>query len=98
MLAFAIEMFALLILYFTQIVVDQILISHDVDFSLILSVGFLFLVCFKALTGALRAGSALSGFHAECAAFGQDGQALLSLPRPSEKRHIGDIASRFRVA
>ena len=98
LLAFAIEMFALLIPYFTQIVVDQILISHDVDFLLILSVGFLFLVCFKALTGALRAWMVLylgSTLNVQLSA--RMVRHLLSLPLAFfEKRHIGDITSRFQ--
>ncbi len=97
LLAFAIEIFALLIPYYTQIVVDKVLLTHDQDFLWILSLGFLFLACFKALTGALRSWVVLyisSTLNVQLAA--RMFRHLLSLPMAFfEKRHLGDITSRF---
>lgn len=96
-LALVLEAFVLLNPFLLQWVVDDVLISGDRDLLLVLALGFGGLVLFQAGTAALRGWAVL----ALSAGLNQQWLAnvfahLLRLPLPwFEKRHAGDIWSRF---
>ena len=97
MLALALEAFVLLTPFFMQWVVDDVLVSGDRDLLLTLGVGFGLLVLIQVLTAAGRAWavlvlSATLNLQWLLNVFAH----LLRLPVSwFEKRHIGDIWSRF---
>ena len=97
LLALALEAFVLLTPFFLQWVVDDVLISGDRDLLLTLGVGFGLLVLMQVLTAAGRAWavlvlSATLNLQWLMNVFAH----LLRLPVAwFEKRHIGDIWSRF---
>jgi ATP-binding cassette subfamily B protein RaxB len=97
LLALALEVFVLLSPFFMQWVVDDVLVSGDRDLLLTLGVGFALLVLMQVLTAAGRAWavlvlSATLNLQWLLNVFGH----LLRLPVDwFERRHIGDIWSRF---
>jgi ATP-binding cassette subfamily B protein RaxB len=97
LLALALELFVLLSPFFMQWVVDDVLVSGDRDLLLTLGVGFGLLVLFQVLAAAGRAWavlvlSATLNLQWLLNVFAH----LLRLPVEwFEKRHIGDIWSRF---
>jgi ATP-binding cassette subfamily B protein RaxB len=97
LLALALEVFVLLSPFFMQWVVDDVLVSGDRDLLLTLGVGFALLVGLQVLTAAGRAWavlvlSATLNLQWLLNVFGH----LLRLPVDwFERRHIGDIWSRF---
>jgi ATP-binding cassette, subfamily B, bacterial CvaB/MchF/RaxB len=97
LLALALEAFVLMSPFFMQWVVDDVLISGDRDLLLTLGVGFGLLVLIQVLTAAGRAWavlvlSATLNLQWLLNVFAH----LLRLPVAwFEKRHIGDIWSRF---
>jgi ABC-type multidrug transport system fused ATPase/permease subunit len=97
LLALALEAFVLLTPFFMQWVVDDVLVSGDRDLLLTLGVGFGLLVLIQVLTAAGRAWavlvlSATLNLQWLLNVFAH----LLRLPVSwFEKRHIGDIWSRF---
>lgn len=96
-LSFLIQVFTLATPFYLQIVVDDVLIKQDVDLLNVLAVGFLGLTLTSVLTKALREFSALYlvsqlNFKMGDSVF----YHLIRLPLAYfEKRHIGDIVSRF---
>ncbi|MFO1326375.1 MAG: peptidase domain-containing ABC transporter [Rubrivivax sp.] len=96
-LALALEAFVLLTPFFMQWVVDDVLVSGDRDLLLTLGVGFALLVGMQVLTAAGRAWavlvlSATLNLQWLLNVFAH----LLRLPVEwFEKRHVGDIWSRF---
>ena len=96
-LALALEAFVLLTPFFMQWVVDDVLVSGDRDLLLTLGVGFALLVLIQVLTAAGRGWavlvlSATLNLQWLLNVFAH----LLRLPVAwFEKRHIGDIWSRF---
>jgi ATP-binding cassette subfamily B protein RaxB len=96
-LALVLEAFVLLNPFLLQWVVDDVLVTGDRDLLLVLGLGFGGLVLFQAATAALRGWAVL----ALSAGLNQQWLAnvfahLLRLPLPwFEKRHAGDIWSRF---
>lgn len=83
--------------FYMQLTVDEVLTKFDTDLLVILALGFGMLVLFNAGASALRqyvilyVGNQL-GFQMVANLF----RHLLTLPLPwFEKRHIGDVVSRF---
>ncbi|HUL67141.1 MAG TPA: peptidase domain-containing ABC transporter [Burkholderiaceae bacterium] len=97
-LSLVLEVFAIASPFFVQIVVDRVVVGRDADLLAVLGVGFALLVFMQVTVTAVRAwlGVYLStqiNLRLLDSLFGQ----LLRLPLAwFEKRHIGDIVSRFR--
>jgi len=98
MLSLVLEVFAIASPFFVQIVVDRVVVGRDEDLLTLLGLGFSLLVVMQVATTAVRGwlGVYLStslNTRLLDSLFGQ----LLRLPLVwFEKRHIGDIVSRFR--
>ncbi|HEY5808113.1 MAG TPA: peptidase domain-containing ABC transporter [Povalibacter sp.] len=97
LMACALEVFAILSPFFMQFVVDQAVVSHDRDLVTVLGAGFLLLALVQVAIIAGRewvlmvVGTTLN-VQMVTQLFGH----LLRLPMQYfEKRHLGDIASRF---
>lgn len=97
LLALALEVFALAGPFYLQWVLDQVLVSADRDLLTLLGLGFVGITVFSALISAARSwavtwlGAALNVQWASNL-FGH----LMRLPLDwYEKRHIGDVVSRF---
>ncbi|HSN33677.1 MAG TPA: cysteine peptidase family C39 domain-containing protein, partial [Ideonella sp.] len=96
-LALALEFFVLLSPFFLQWVVDGVLVSADRDLLATLGIGFALLVLLQAATAALRSWAVL---YLSCTLnlqwLGNVFAHLLRLPVDwFEKRHQGDVLSRF---
>ncbi|MDP2562785.1 peptidase domain-containing ABC transporter [Psychrobium sp. 1_MG-2023] len=96
-LSFLLQLFALASPFFMQVVMDDIIISQDLDLLLVISGGFLLLAIISQATSTLRSlvlihlGNQLS-VQMTSSLF----RHLLSLPlKFFESRHLGDIVSRF---
>jgi len=98
LLSLALEVFAVASPFFVQLVIDRVIVGRDRDLLTLLGLGFSLLVLMQVATTGVRAwlGVYLSthlNLRLLDALFGQ----LLRLPLAwFEKRHIGDIFSRFR--
>lgn len=83
--------------YYTQIVVDEVLVTHDQSLLAVLALGFFLVLLAKALATAMRSYLILNfssqlGMHFSANLM----RHLLHLPsRFFATRHIGDITSRF---
>lgn len=97
-LSLALEVFAIAMPFFLQLVVDRVLVGRDREFLTVLGLGFATLVLIQVAVTAVRAwvGVYLStqfNLRLLTALFNH----LLRLPLAwFEKRHIGDIVSKFR--
>jgi ATP-binding cassette subfamily B protein RaxB len=96
-LALVLEFFVLLTPFFMQWVVDDVLVSADRDLLLTLGIGFAMLVAIQAATAAIRSWAVL---HLSATLnlqwLGNVFAHLLRLPLAwFERRHMGDIWSRF---
>jgi ATP-binding cassette subfamily B protein RaxB len=96
-LSLLLQTFALVSPFYMQLVVDNVLVGHDTNLLVVLALGFLLLALIRAGTEALRSfiimylGSQLS-IQMAANLF----RHLLRLPLSYfEKRHIGDVVSRF---
>ena len=96
-LALALEFFVLLAPFFLQWVVDGVLVSADRDLLATLGVGFALLVLLQAATAALRSWAVLVlSCTLNLQWLGNVFAHLLRLPVDwFEKRHQGDVLSRF---
>jgi len=97
LLAFSLELFTLIVPFYAQLVLDQVLITGDRSLLSVLGVAFLFVIGFQALMAAMR-GWAISWLGGKLATqwISNLFHHLLRLPLSYfEKRHVGDIASRF---
>lgn len=98
LLSLALEVFAVASPFFVQLVIDRVIVGRDRDLLTLLGLGFSLLVLMQVATTAVRAwlGVYLSthlNLRLLDTLFGQ----LLRLPLAwFEKRHIGDIFSRFK--
>jgi ATP-binding cassette subfamily B protein RaxB len=98
LLSLALEVFAVASPFFVQLVIDRVIVGRDRDLLTLLGIGFSLLVIMQVATTAVRAwlGVYLSthlNLRLLDTLFGQ----LLRLPLAwFEKRHIGDIFSRFK--
>ncbi len=97
-LALALELFALAGPVFNQLVVDQVLLSSDRELLTVLGLGFSLLLLTQLGISALRGWAVLylsATFNIQWAA--SIFRHLTRLPLAwFEKRHLGDISSRFR--
>lgn len=96
-LAVALEVLTLVSPLFLQLVVDSAVVSHDRELIVVLGVGFLLLALVQAGIGALR-GLFLVYFGARVnLQLGSNlFRQLLRLPTTFfERRHLGDVVSRF---
>ncbi len=97
LLSLLLQLFLLASPYYTQLVVDEVLISHDQPLLVLLALGFGLLVLIQVITQTLRGwvvlhlGSTLSVQMATNLM-----RHLLNLPLCYfDKRHMGDVVSRF---
>jgi ATP-binding cassette subfamily B protein RaxB len=99
-LSLALELFGILMPFYMQWVMDQVLVSVDRDLLTLLGLGFLMIVVFQNAISALRSWvvtwlSNLLGVQWTANLFSH----LIKLPMPYfEQRHMGDIISRFGSA
>ncbi|MDP5458813.1 peptidase domain-containing ABC transporter [Alishewanella sp. SMS8] len=96
-LSLILQIFALASPYYTQLVVDEVLVSHDKPLLLVLALGFGLLMLIQLVVGVLRSWIALHlGTMMSMQMVTNLFRHLLHLPVPFfEKRHMGDITSRF---
>lgn len=96
-LALLLELFALASPFFMQLVVDEVIVSHDVDLLLILALGFGMLAAIRIGVTALRAYVVMYIGNMLSMQMGSNlFRHLIRLPITFfERRHIGDIVSRF---
>src|SRR5690606_11531843 len=97
LVSLALQCFALLAPLFMQLVVDEVLLSRDTELLTVLGVGFLLLVLIRLVTEILRSVMVLYlGTHLNVQMMTRLFHKLLRLPMDYfEKRHVGDIVSRF---
>lgn len=97
LVSLALQGFALLSPLFMQLVVDEVLLGRDMNLLTVLGIGFLLLVFIRVTTEALRSGMVLwVGTHLNVHMMSRLFHKLLRLPMDFfEKRHVGDIVSRF---
>jgi ABC superfamily ATP binding cassette transporter, permease/ABC protein len=99
LLALCIEVFTLLSPLYLQWVLDQVVVSADRDLLTTLAIGFALVAILRVLTTALRGYllmyvSSLASVQWQSNVFAH----LLRLPTAYfEKRHIGDVVSRFHA-
>lgn len=96
-LSLALQVFLLVAPFFSQIVVDDIVISSDQDLLAVLGIGFLLLVVIQSCVQALRAWLVVTlGTSLQFGWVTRLFHHLIRLPLDYfEKRHMGDIVSRF---
>src|SRR5579863_4193079 len=96
-LSVVLEVFVVLAPFYLQITVDEVIARGDVDLLLVLAIGFGLLTVLKVASSALRSSILLivqnvMHFNMGARLF----HHLIRLPMAYfEKRHIGDVASRF---
>lgn len=96
-LALSIQAFSLVIPYFMQITVDDVVVNKNYDLLTVLSIGFVFLTFVKVIVSSLRSWAIvyLKSNLSNQLASGLFWH-LLKLPLDwFEKRHVGDVQSRF---
>jgi len=99
LLALCIEVFTLLSPLYLQWVLDQVVVANDRDLLTTLAIGFALVAILRVLTTALRGYllmyvSSLASVQWQSNVFAH----LLRLPTAYfEKRHIGDVVSRFHA-
>lgn len=83
--------------FYVQLVVDEVLVKHDVDLLTLLGAGFLGLCLFSVVTQAIRGWAGIYLTHQLSFFLGARlFRHLLSLsPGYFAKRHMGDLVSRF---
>jgi len=97
LLGLVLQLCALVAPFYMQWVIDEALLAADRDLVTILGCGFLLLVILQAAIGAVRAWITTSlSMDLNFQWFGNVFGHLMKLPLPYfEKRHTGDIVSRF---
>ncbi|MGJ7491660.1 peptidase domain-containing ABC transporter [Variovorax sp. ZT4R33] len=96
-LAFAMEVFGLVLPFFSQWVIDDVLVSNDADLLVVLMIGLVTVGAVQVAAGWARGWvlmqvTTLLNLQWTSNAFAH----LLRLPMPwFEKRHLGDVISRF---
>lgn len=96
-LSLALQVFVILAPFYTQWVVDQVLVSADRDLLNLLAVGFLLVLALQVCTGALR-GWVIVYLSSRLSLQWMSNvfTHVLRLPLDYfEKRHLGDVASRM---
>jgi ATP-binding cassette subfamily B protein RaxB len=97
LLSVVLQAFTLISPFYNQLVVDQAIVSHDMSFLKILAIGFLLVMLIQLFVTGLRSLLVLSlGSMLSIQMATNLFRHLIRLPLPFfEKRHIGDIVSRF---
>ena len=97
LLSVIIQAFSLAAPFYMQVVIDHVVATSDADLLLVLASGFGLLVLLKVITTALRSSVVLhAGSLLSYQMISNLFQHLLRLPVSwFEKRHVGDIVSRF---
>lgn len=97
LLSIVLQAFTLISPFYNQLVVDQAILSHDMSFLKILAIGFLLVMLIQLFVTGLRSLLVLSlGSMLSIQMATNLFRHLIRLPLPFfEKRHIGDIVSRF---
>lgn len=97
LLSLLLQIFALASPYYTQLVVDEVLVSQDKPLLVVLALGFGLLMLIQIIIKVLRSWIALHlGTMMNKQMVTNLFRHLLHLPIPYfEKRHLGDITSRF---
>jgi ATP-binding cassette subfamily B protein RaxB len=93
----ALELFAILMPFFMQLVVDQVVVSGDGDLLTVLGIGFLLLMLINVAVTALRSWVLLYlRTHLDFQMINNLFGHLIRLPLDFfQKRHVGDVVSRF---
>ncbi|HEX5340359.1 MAG TPA: peptidase domain-containing ABC transporter [Gammaproteobacteria bacterium] len=93
----ALEAFAILSPFFTQLIVDQVLVNEDQGLLTVLGIGFGLLAIINVAVGAFRGWVvAYLGSHVSFHSAGALMRHLVGLPLDFfSKRHVGDVVSRF---
>lgn len=96
-LSFLLQVFAIVSPFYMQLVIDDVIISEDFDLLLILALGFGLLTLINIVVTALRSLVILfMGTQLSIQMAANLFRHLLKLPMDYfEKRHIGDVVSRF---
>jgi ATP-binding cassette subfamily B protein RaxB len=96
-LSLLLQVFVLAAPYYTQLVVDEVLVSHDKPLLVVLALGFGLIMLLQVLTQTLRSWVVLHlGSFMSVQMATNLMRHLLYLPLDFfEKRHIGDVVSRF---
>ncbi len=97
LLSILLEIFAIASPYFTQLIIDDVLVNNDIDLLKILMLAFLLLILIKSTTAVLRSYVGMYFSNKLGFQFGVNiSRHLLKLSvEYFSKRHIGDIVSRF---
>ncbi|HET8706781.1 MAG TPA: peptidase domain-containing ABC transporter [Pseudomonadales bacterium] len=97
LLALVLEVLALVTPWFSQLVLDDAVVASDIDLLKVLGIGFILLAVFKVAVEALRSWVVMVlGTSANLQLLSNLFRHMLRLPYGYfEKRHLGDIASRF---
>jgi ATP-binding cassette subfamily B protein RaxB len=96
-LSVLLQVFAIASPYYMQIVVDEVILSYDQNLLVVLAVGFGILMIIEMVTGAVRSTLLLHFGNLMSIQLGANlFHHLIRLPlQYFEKRHIGDVVSRF---
>ncbi len=97
LLSLLLELYGVVSPFFSQLVIDDVLVARDVDLLKILLIGYLLVVIIETTTGVLRSYVVLHFTTKMSFQFAVNiYRHLLKLPLEYfAKRHIGDIVSRF---
>ncbi len=96
-LSLLLQVFALSSPYYMQLVVDEVVLSYDKNLLVVLAIGFGLLMFIEMATGAVRSTLLLHFGNLMSIQLGANlFHHLIRLPlQYFEKRHIGDVVSRF---
>ncbi|WP_057830328.1 peptidase domain-containing ABC transporter [Colwellia sp. TT2012] len=96
-LSLLLQVFAIASPYYMQLVIDEVILSHDQNLLAVLGIGFGILMLIEMITGAVRSTLLLHfGNLMSIQLAANLFHHLVRLPlQYFEKRHIGDVVSRF---
>ena len=96
-LSILLQVFAIASPYYMQLVVDEVILSYDQNLLTVLAIGFAILMLIEMITGAVRSTLLLHFGNLLSIQLGANlFHHLVRLPlQYFEKRHIGDVVSRF---
>lgn len=96
-LSLLLQVFAIASPYYMQLVVDEVILSYDQNLLVVLAIGFGALMLIEMITGAVRSTLLLHFGNLMSIQLGANlFHHLVRLPlQYFEKRHIGDVVSRF---
>jgi ATP-binding cassette subfamily B protein RaxB len=97
LLSLMLQLFTIVSPFFMQLVIDEVVVSHDIELLKILAFGFALLMLIQIVVTALRSMIILNmGAQLNIQMANNLFRHLIHLPLSYfEKRHIGDIVSRF---